>query len=138
MNICRNIWTHQYFGYSLKFLPVCWNFYENKWKVKKKKKTQKQPVSEMLKVPNLEVHSTETHMKPLSCAARDGQRVKSSNSCCRMLAPMNQLSVKQPEPPVMGQSRYEGLSNFLREAAMLSNYSTEAMPFRKQRSAFCF
>lgn len=116
MNICRNIGTHKYFGYSLKFLSVCWNL-----KKKKKVKKKSEMAREMLKVLNSEVRNTEIQMKPLSCVAQHGQKVKSSNSCSRIPSPLNQLSVKQPEPPVTGQSQYEGLPDFPAEAATLSN-----------------
>lgn len=59
MNICRNIGTHKYFGYSLKFLSVCWNLKTNKKKKVKKKKSQKRPDREMLKALNSEVRNTE-------------------------------------------------------------------------------
>lgn len=75
----------------------------------------------MLKVLNLEVRYTDTYVRPVSCVAGDGQKVKSNNSCSRTLAPPNQLSIKQPEPPVTSQSQHEGLPDFPREAAMLSN-----------------
>lgn len=87
----------------------------------------------MLKVLNLEVRNTDTYVRPVSCVAGDGQKVKSNNSCSRILAPPNQLSIKQPEPPVTSQSQHEGLPDFPGEAAMLSNYSTYAVPFRKGR-----
>lgn len=105
---------------------LCWNCW-------KKKKNQKQPVGKMLKVLNLEVCNTDTYVRPVSCVAGDGQKVKSNNSCSRTLAPPNQLSTKQPEPPVTSQSQHEGLPDFPREAAMLSNYSTYAVPFRRGR-----
>lgn len=68
--------------------------------------------------------------------AQNGQKVKSNNSCSRIPSPPNQLSIKQPEPPVTGQSQYEGLPDFPREAATLSNYSPCTMPFGKGRKIF--
>lgn len=87
----------------------------------------------MLKVLNLELCNTETHMKPLSCVAQHGQKVKSNNSCSRTPSPPNQLSIKQPEPPVTSQSQYEGLPDFPGEAATLSSYSACAVPVGKGR-----
>lgn len=88
----------------------------------------------MLKVLNSEVHNTETYVKPLRCVAGDGQKVKSNNSCSDILGPLKKLSLKQPEPPETVQFSCEGVSDFPREAAMLSNYSIYAMPFRKGRN----
>lgn len=92
MNICRNLRSLGYFEYSCKLISVCWTL-------------QKTPTQGKIREKSETVHHTETHVRHLAFRARNGQKVKSSNSCSRILAPQNQLSLKQPEAPVTRQSQ---------------------------------